>query len=96
MPIVQCDMCGDLHDLQDWKESNIFICIICANILSEIRKTEINLEKVGIKHSENFRLSLFDNMRKIERRKKFLIVDNNSSIKKTLKDTKESLIAGNV
>ncbi len=68
MPIVQCDMCQDLHNIPEWKESNIFICLICAKILSEIRKNEIELKKNGIKSLKSFSLALFDMKRDVIRR----------------------------
>lgn len=60
MNIVECGMCLSLHQIEDWKESDIFICKICANILSEIRREEIELEKEGIKLSKYNRLAEFD------------------------------------
>lgn len=62
MPIVECQMCFDLHTVSNWKESDIFICIICANILSEIKKMEI---KEGFEMQPAFKLALFDNKREL-------------------------------
>ena len=58
--IVECQMCFDLHNVTTWEETDIFICQICTDILSKIRKEEIELEKKGIKTSNAFRLALFD------------------------------------
>ena len=63
MVLVMCDMCEEIHDLDNWTERNCFICKACAEALSEIRRTEIDqgwdfLPEVG--------LGIFDKMRGIE------------------------------
>ena len=64
MTIVQCEMCEDLHEITEWKESDLFICKICAEILSEIKKRRIK----GEKHfSKGFWLFEFDYMRQLKR-----------------------------
>lgn len=68
MPIVECGMCQDLCNLPIWKESDIFICKVCCNILSEIRQNEIKLKKSGIKPLKSFSLALFDMKREMIRR----------------------------
>lgn len=60
MPIVECGMCQDLQIVTNWNESDIFICKICANILSEMKKAEIKFNKIGIKPLNSFTMALFD------------------------------------
>lgn len=59
--IVECQMCFDLHNVSNWKETDVFICVICANILSEIKKMEI---KQGFEMSPSMRINIFDSKRK--------------------------------
>lgn len=62
MEIVECGMCYELHQLEDWEEDNIFICKKCADVLSRIRKMEI--EK-GCIFSDKIKLAIFDMLRGI-------------------------------
>jgi len=57
MVIVECGMCNDLHNIQQWNESDIFICQICVKIIIDIEKEQI--EK-NTKYSEVFSIALFD------------------------------------
>jgi len=66
MPIVECGMCNDLHDIKEWNENDIFICQICVKIIIEIEKEQV-IKK--IKYSEIFSIALFDIKRDIERNK---------------------------
>jgi len=70
MLIVECGMCQDLCNIPEWKDSDIFICLICANILSEMKKTEIKFNKIGIKPLNSFTMALFDLKREKIRNKK--------------------------
>lgn len=60
MIIVQCDMCFELSNINEWKESDILICKKCAEILSKIRQKEIEF---GREYSEEGRLKLFKSLR---------------------------------
>ena len=62
MTIVECGMCNDLHNIEKWNETDIFICQICVKIIIDIEKEQIIS---GNKFSEVFSLALFD----IEREK---------------------------
>ena len=66
MEFVQCDMCFNFYELDDWEEGNHFICKTCANILSEIKQREI---KEGREFNPAFRLALFDMKRELEENK---------------------------
>ena len=57
-------MCSEIHDLNEWKEGIIFICVICANILSKIRKIEIKFNE-GNRITN--RLGLFYHLRGIKK-----------------------------
>ena len=62
MVIVECGMCNDLHNIENWNETDIFICQICVKIIIDIEKEQII---IGKKYSYVFGLDLFD----IEREK---------------------------
>ena len=64
--IVQCDMCGDLHQLDNWEEDHIFICQICVEILTKIKKRQCFKKKENF--PEGYWLFEFDKIRE-ERRK---------------------------
>lgn len=63
MSIVQCDMCFDLFNINEWKESDIFICQKCAEILSKIRQKEIQF---GREFTEAGRLKIFKILRGVK------------------------------
>ncbi len=60
MIIVECGMCQDLVELSKWNDSDHFICKICVEILSEINKNDIRLEKMGVTPIEILNLIIFD------------------------------------
>ena len=60
MEIVRCDMCFDLHQLDDVPNGYIFICIKCAEILSKIRKQEI---KNGVNYTNFVKMIIFKKLR---------------------------------
>lgn len=64
-PIVQCDMCEDLHNLETWNEGDHFICKICAEILSEIKKRQCFKKKEEF--PEGYWLFEFDYLREKRR-----------------------------
>lgn len=63
MNIVECGMCYSLHHIEDWKESNVFICKNCAEVLSIIKQKEI---KYSIELSDKGRLKVFKILREID------------------------------
>jgi len=62
MVLVKCDMCDEMHELSDFPDGQIFICLICAHVLSRIKKTEI---KVNQKLPKFLQLKMFDRLREI-------------------------------
>ena len=57
MVIVECGMCYDLHNIEKWIDTDIFICQICVKIIIDIEKEQIIK---NIKYSEVFSIALFD------------------------------------
>ena len=62
MKLVRCDMCFELHQLDDFPEGEIFICVKCAKALSELRQEEI---RKGIVYTDFVRMAIFEKLRGI-------------------------------
>jgi len=62
MVLVNCEMHGELVELDEWQEGHVFICASCALIMEKIAITE---KQKGVKLTDGQRLRLFDKMRKI-------------------------------